>query len=211
MSFLFICVQHPYRTGVEHEGLNLVVDRAKSPMEYAVYSQPSSGVISTTQSNSSIQIATTPAEVSFAKIGPLLSQQKIVHVHHQQQGQGHHIGPPSQSQPASHGGRLLMAAPSHPIHQKEQQIHELGNRGPPAAAHQHQLPPSVISVPGVGDRIAIEIRGDFRTSSRSNSVDAPRELDSMMVKTEVRPDEASVLPITTYAPKYGFQTVLQVC
>ncbi|XP_021963990.1 mucin-4 isoform X2 [Folsomia candida] len=197
---------HPYRMGAtsEHEGLNLVVERTKSPTEYSsVYSQ-SSLPSAATQSNP-ISISTTPAEVTFAKIAPLLSQGMMQQQqHHQSHSHPVVVGSSQQSHVGS--GRLLMAAPSHHQQHKEQG-HDALTRSSPAAPPAHHQPSSVISGPG-SDRVTIEIRDnrDFRTLSRSNSVDVSRE---DVITTEVRGDEAQSLPISAYAPKYEFQTVLQ--
>lgn len=163
------------------------MERSKSPEEYKVFtSQSSTG----TSQSVSIPMATTPAEATFAKIAPLLTQGigLIQHQHHP-----HHARHGQQQQP-SHTDRLLMTAPSH--HQKEQ--HEV------LRVHQHQ-PQSVISVNPV-DRSNMQIHQEYRVSSRSNSIEG-RE-NGALIKTE---GHEEAIQVAAFPSKFGFQTVLQVC
>jgi len=183
-----------YQNPNEHEGLNLVVERAKSPGEYASYPQSLNNVCRT--SSNSMPTPSTPAEATFAKIAPLLSQGML---HHQSHPPGMIV---THSQSIG-GDRLLMTAPGiH--HQKEEQSHEVLHRIPVGSHHQSS---SVIAGSERSSLIETREHRELRGMSRSGSVEISRN-DVMSKSTTVNED--GTVPVATYAPKYGFQTVVQV-
>ncbi|ODM91783.1 Protein capicua [Orchesella cincta] len=195
--------------GSSNEGLNLTVERIKSPVEYVPYTTQSSN-----SSVSSLPV-NTPAEAKFAQIAPLLSQGMLHRQHNQSlehQGLSH-------SQSVVVDDRLLMTAPSS-FHRKEEHTHELVLRAPGVVQHnpqQHTVVNSVIS------NAAAQMEGnssnnqdDFR--DRRSAIERIHRPTSVEVNRSDNEDKSMVEEshqTSPYAAKYRysndgcFQTVLQ--
>ncbi|CAL8111280.1 unnamed protein product [Orchesella dallaii] len=193
--------------GSSNEGLNLTVERMKSPVEYVPYTQ-SSIVVS---SVSSLPV-NTPAEAKFAQIAPLLSQGMLHRQHNQSlehQGLSH-------SQSVVVDDRLLMTAPpSH--HRKEEHTHELVLRAPGVVQHnpqQHTVVSSVISNTAALEG-SLTNQDDFRDRrSTIERIHRPTSVEVNRLDNEEKPMSEESLQTSPYAAKYRyndgcFQTVLQ--
>jgi len=148
-------------TGSSESGLNLVVDRVKSPVEYTNSNYPgrvnslssSSSGASTSSASIVVPPVVTPAEANFAKIAPLLSQ-GIIHHHQggmqqqqQQQQQSGHSGHNTTIVTTQSGDRLLMTVSpgQQQHHQKDLDQYDVYGPGSKRTILQPQPGQSVIT------------------------------------------------------------------
>lgn len=197
-----------------NEGLNLTVERMKSPVEYIPYNQAGnagSSVVTSMPTN-------TPGDAKFAQIAPLLSQ-GIIHRQHNpnldHQGMTH-------SQSVVVDDRLLMTAPAAHHRKEDSQPHELVLRGPGVVqqhSSQHQqhsvisntasLNASVVESPSAEEYR--ERRSAIETIHRPSSVERARGEPTESKHVVEEPIQTS--PYSSkyrYANEGCFQTVLQV-
>lgn len=200
-----------YQGSPGNEGLNLSIDRMKSPVEYVTYTQQtnSNSVVTTMSTN-------TPAEAKFAQIAPLLSQ-GMLHRQHNPNMEHQSI---THSQSVVMDDRLLMTAPpAH--HRKEEHPHEYVLRRAPGVVQQHstqQQHSSVISnTAALNTSIEEPQTEDYR--DRRPSLERIHRATSVEIVREAAPEKHTVeeqMQTSPYSSKYRytndgcFQTVLQV-